>query len=290
MTDGAEKIMIPVVVVCLVITAVLSFGPLLGVSNVTNAIITILCALVFTVLHGAIALGWGRLAIFVALAVIVSFISEVIGVATGWIFGNYHYTDNLGPKILGVPPITQTGYVSMGYASLIIARVILDRLRTAKGWGILAVPFCAAFVMVSWDVAMDPVQSTVGGDWIWHDGGPYFGVPLHNFVGWFGTVFVLMLLYMAYERTNPLPKPSGLTDRQWFWSLPVINYALIAVGVVLFPFVGGLNVPIAVPQNYAGSPSELQYSLSLVATFVMGTPVVLALSRLMLKEPETNRE
>jgi uncharacterized membrane protein len=290
MTDGAEKFMVSGIVVCLAITAVLNFGPLLGVSNVTNAIVTMLCALVFTLLHGALAFGWGRLAIFVALAVVVSFISEVIGVATGWIFGNYHYTDNFGPKILGVPPITQAGYVSMGYASLIIARVILDRLRTPKGWGILAVPICATFVMVSWDVAMDPYQSTVSGDWIWRDGGPYFGVPLHNYVGWFGTVFVLTLVYMAYERVNPLPKPSGLAARRWFWSLPVVNYALIAVGIVLVPFVGGLDGRIAVSQNYAGSPSELQYSMSLVATFVMGTPVVLALSRLMLKEPETNRE
>ena len=40
---------------------------------------------------------------------------------------------------------------------------------------VLAASLAGAFIMVSWDVAMDPYQSTVTGDWIWHDGGGYFG-------------------------------------------------------------------------------------------------------------------
>ena len=54
-----------------------------------------------------------------------------------------------------------------------------------------ATTLAGAMIMVSWDVAMDPFQSTAGGQWIWRNGGEYFGVGLHNYAGWFGTVFSL---------------------------------------------------------------------------------------------------
>lgn len=284
MSDRVLKFLLGCTVVCLVLTGVLDFGPLLGVNNDANAIITILAGLVFTVVHGGLALGWKRVAVFIGITVAVSFTSEAVGVATGCVFGNYHYTDNLGPKILGVPPLIQAGYVAMSYASLIVARIILGAIATPAGWRFVAVALAGAFIMVSWDVAMDPYQSTISGDWIWHDGGPYFGVPLHNYAGWFGTVFLFLLLYQAYEKTNPVSAPTSPASSRWFWSEPVVFYALMAVGIIIVPLMGGVAGPIASPQNYSGSLNVLEGSLSLVATFVMGTPVVLALGRLALRE------
>jgi uncharacterized membrane protein len=42
--------------------------------------------------------------------------------------------------------------------------------------------------MVSWDLTIDPMMSTINGNWVWHDGGSYFGVPVSNFLGWYLTV------------------------------------------------------------------------------------------------------
>lgn len=281
-------------VVLLAGIAILNLGPIIEIDGDTNAILTLLIGLAFTIVHGRMLLGWKRLLAFLAITVIVSFAAEAIGVATGLVFGKYYYTENLGPRLLGVPPMIQIGYVAMGYASFITARVILGALRTPKRWEILGVTLGTAFLMVSWDVAMDPYQSTIAGDWIWQEGGPYFGVPLHNYAGWFCTVAAFTFLYLVYEQFNPLPALSGPATRASFWSKPVIYYALIGIGILVTPLVGGVELPIASPQNYSGSLDNLMQSLSLIALFVMGTPVTLALVRLLnsrsgLKNP-TQRE
>jgi uncharacterized membrane protein len=158
-------------VAALVFIAILDFGPLIGIGGDADAILTLLAALIFVAAHGYIALGTRNMIAFSLITVVVSFTSEVIGVATGLIFGAYHYTDQLGPKLLGVPPMIQIGYLATGYASVMMGRIILSLLRPLTGWAILAASLAGAFIMVSWDVAMDPYQSTVSGDWIWHDGG-----------------------------------------------------------------------------------------------------------------------
>lgn len=257
---------------------VLALGRLTGISDTANAFLTIFLGLAFMILHGKKALGWERLLVFVLITVAVSFTAEAVGVATGWVFGKYHYTDQLGPKILGVPPFIQAGYAAMGYASLAIARIILGFRESPRGGSLVALALGGAMVMVSWDVAMDPWQSTVGGDWIWEEGGPYFGVPLHNYAGWFGTVFLFMLFYLIYESRRPLP--AEREEGRLFQSAPVLYYALVGLGIVLAPWVGGLDSEIASPQNYAGSVESLGKSMTLMALFVMGTPVVLALVRL----------
>jgi putative membrane protein len=63
-----------------------------------------------------------------------------------------------------------------------------DRLTSAE---VILVPALASFVMVMWDLCIDPASSTISGAWIWRDGGGYFGVPLVNFLGWYLCVFTI---------------------------------------------------------------------------------------------------
>jgi uncharacterized membrane protein len=275
-------------IAALLFIAILDIGPLIGISNNANAILTLLAALIFVVAHGYIALGWRNIIAFILITIVISFASEAIGVATGLVFGAYHYTDLLGPKLLGVPPIIQVGYLATGYASVVMGRIILSLLRPVTGWAIFAAPLAGAFIMVGWDVAMDPYQSTVTGDWIWQDGGPYFGVPLHNYAGWFGTVFTFMLVYFLFaSRYVEQPQEDLMQDRTAFWSLPVFYYALMAIGIIITPLVGGILLPYASPANYTGTPHSLEASMSLVATFAMGSPVVFSLCRLWLDRTES---
>ena len=150
-------------VACLaMIIAALTFGPWLGVSNAANSIMTVLSLLVFTALHGGMALGWTRLAVFVAIAVMVSFTSEALGVATGLIFGDYYYTENLGPKVLGSPDAGRV--CEHGLFELDRGAGDLGERQTSTRWGGVGVAISAAFIMVSWDLVMDPYQSTISGD------------------------------------------------------------------------------------------------------------------------------
>ena len=57
-----------------------------------------------------------------------------------------------------------------------------------------------SFVMVMWDLSMDPARATVAQVWIWHEGGADFGVPFVNFAGWFLCVFTI---FMAFSPWRP---------------------------------------------------------------------------------------
>lgn len=279
---GMPRLISTATALLLAVVALMAFGPLLGISDGLNAFLTLFAGFAFLLIHGSIALGWRNVIAFLVITIAFSFSSEALGVATGWVFGSYHYTDNLGFKLLGVPPMIQVAYASMGYASLMMARIILRVVgESPSRWSLLPVCVVGAFVMVAWDVVMDPYQSTVGGDWIWKEGGPYFGIGLHNYVGWFATVFGFMFLYQLYASFYP-ERPSELARSRLFWSQAVLYYAFIALSIILVPWVGGVDLPYASPGNYDGPVPVLANSLTLIAIFAMGTPVVIALSSLMM--------
>jgi uncharacterized membrane protein len=82
----------------LIVTFLLNFSPWLGISDQLNSTLTLFGGVLFVFAHGGLSLGWKRMIAFVVITFAVSFTSEAIGVATGLIFGRYHYTDNLGPR------------------------------------------------------------------------------------------------------------------------------------------------------------------------------------------------
>lgn len=255
------------------LSAVLDLTPITG-----GAALVMFAGFLFAIVHGRVALGGRNLLAFVLITVVISFAAETIGVATGVIFGDYHYTGELGPKLLGVPLTIPIAYTAMAYASLMIARAILG--VDGGGRRPLAVALAGAIVMVGWDVAMDPALSTLNGDWVWEQGGPYFGVGIHNYVGWFCTVFAFMAVYGLWERRHRIAAPTGVAASRLFASEPVLFYAVIALGIVATPVIGATPESLAVPQNYSGSISDLNESMALVACFTMGGPAAFALLRI----------
>jgi len=103
---------------------------------------------------------------------------------------------------------------------------------------------------------------------------------VHNYIGWFATVLGFMLLYQFYALRNPEQPNEAIGASRLFWALPVAYYALMALGIILTPLVGGIPFPFASPQNYSGTAEVLGPTLSLIAFFAMGTPVVCALLQL----------
>src|SRR4030043_2239361 len=64
-----------------------------------------LLAFPFAVQHGSQNLGWKRTLLLLVLTFTISLFFECVGVATGKVYGPYHYTDKLGPKFLGLGPL-----------------------------------------------------------------------------------------------------------------------------------------------------------------------------------------
>jgi hypothetical protein len=70
--------------------------------------------------------------------------------------------------------------------------------------------------MAAWDLVVDPILSgpTVGA-WVWERGGPYYGVPVQNSLGWIVTSFTVYLLYRSVERRWTLQPVGPLSSRSW---------------------------------------------------------------------------
>ena len=173
--------------------------------------------------------------------VVISFSGEALGVATGLVFGNYYYPDGpLGPLLLGVPPLIQLQYFAMAYASLMIARALGGVLTTAaRGWWLVAVSAMAAFGMTLLDLASDPWHATVLQQWIWRDGGPYFGIPLHNFFGWFFETLAFLLVVQALLNSKKALSKISEVKPRGFWLQGVLLYGTFPFTIALTPLVQG---------------------------------------------------
>lgn len=157
----------------------------------------------FALLHGAERYGAKGIAAFAVICLVVSNVLENIGVATGFPFGAYFYTDSLGPKLGYVPLLIGPAYLSVGYMGWVLATILVsDVKRGTETFTAVATPLIGAFIMVLWDVALDPGAATIEKRWIWEHGGGFFGVPLTNYLGWFFTVYLFMQLFALYLRAR----------------------------------------------------------------------------------------
>jgi uncharacterized membrane protein len=200
-----------------------------SIASVTALHLVVMVA--FALLHAAQRYGWKGAVAFATICLVVSNIFENLGVATGFPFGNYHYTDALGPKLGFVPLMIGPAYLGVGYMSWVIGTILVgDVKRGAGALSTFATPFIAAFVMVLWDLSLDPGAATDGKWWIWHDGGGFFGVPLQNFLGWYLTVFVFMQLFALYLRDQG-PQAPPAQPKAYFWQA-IVMYALVALNFV----------------------------------------------------------
>jgi len=155
--------------------------------------LVLLVSVVFALVHGAARYGWRGIAAFVVICLVVSNILENTSILTGFPFGHYHYTDQLGPKLFLVPLLIGPAYFANGYFAWVIGNVLVgDVRRGSRAFTTIAVPVIGSFAMVMWDLTFDPRPSTIQHQWIWEQGGGYFGVPLTNYLGWFFTVYVFL--------------------------------------------------------------------------------------------------
>jgi carotene biosynthesis associated membrane protein len=200
-----------------------------------------LLAFIFAILHSYQNLGWKQALLLLALTFGVSLLFESVGVATGWVYGPYYYTNKLGPKFLGlVPLLIPVAWFMMTYPSYVIARNIAPSIRQPWAWR-LSLAALGAVIMTAWDLAMDPLM-VAGGHWVWEQGGAYFGVPLHNFAGWWLTIFITFWLFLSIARI----KPAQMGSNNPFGRLAVWSYSITGISSMLADLELGLDGPALV--------------------------------------------
>lgn len=214
-----------------VVLSVASVIALVVTDNIALLSMLTVLYLAFTISHGALRYGLRAILVFLVAVVVIGWSYESLSIETGFPFGDYYYTSEAGAKIGQVPIAIMPSYFAFGYLSWTIASVLLGkRDNRVSGSDVWVLPLVSSFVMVMWDVCMDPVCSTIMGEWIWEDGGAYFGVPLTNFFGWFLTVFTFYIVFAVYLRfTQDDDAEATVITTPGFWILPIFMYLSIAV-------------------------------------------------------------
>ena len=121
----------------------------------------------------------------------------------------------------------------MGLASFMLGGVLA---RWHPLWSVAL----GAYFLTVWDLVLDPAMahpSLALNFWVWHQSGPYFGMPIQNFLGWTATA----ALFMGLSR--------------WLWGaavptissrFPIVVYGLNMAFAIVLSGAGGVWLPIGV--------------------------------------------
>jgi putative membrane protein len=138
------------------------------------------------------------------------YVIETTGVATGLPYGTFYYGDSLGPKIVGLVPYL----LPLSWIPLVLGAVAAtapndkDNTRRRVFWVL-----CAAVLLVLVDGVLDPGAASLG-FWVWPEGGPYYGVPVSNYLGWLfsSSLAIAIVFALGRRRWGGVPPPPGLLD------------------------------------------------------------------------------
>jgi uncharacterized membrane protein len=240
-----------VIFLCLIVSAISAF-PTTGYLGDIMPIASAACFFVAACLHGLERYGAVNTLIFFLITWTVSHAFEVLSINTGFPFGYYYYKSLIGPRLFDVPLVIMFAYFGMGYFSWILSTVLVGPFGTKlEGLNIFYVPLIATFIMVMWDLVMDPVASTIDSLWVWWDGGRYFGVPAQNYFGWFFVVYIIMQLFALFiSRFDWKAVKSKELISKEFWMEAAILYGSQGLVQIAYPFLqrGRLDIyqPMAI--------------------------------------------
>jgi uncharacterized membrane protein len=138
--------------------------------------------------------GWNEyFPIFAAAAFWLGFGSELIGIHTGYLYGDYVYGASLGPKLWDVPLVIGVNWFVLVYLTGSIFHKSVPNDYYAA--------FLGAVCMTALDYVMEPVAVALD-FWAWK----FDLIPMSNYAGWFGVSFLIHLIYrkVKFEKENPL--------------------------------------------------------------------------------------
>ena len=141
---------------------------------------------------------------FISIVFIVGFLSEVVGVNTGLLFGDYHYSKILGIQLFQVPILIAVNWFIIIYCSGIGTHVLLNMVihRVAKDYNepslklkAMSVIFDGASLAVLFDWLMEPVAIKLG-FWTWDGDG---SVPFYNYFCWLLISILLLTVFNFFN-------------------------------------------------------------------------------------------
>lgn len=144
---------------------------------------------------------------------LITYLTEVIGVKTGLIFGDYSYGNVLGIKLFDVPII-----IGLNWVFVILGLInLFQKLKTNNFFKGLYVGIGA----VAFDFILEPVAISLT-YWNWDD----IQIPLQNYIAWFVLAYVFYLLF-AYFKID-----LRTTISRNYFIIQTIFFIVLRVGVL----------------------------------------------------------
>jgi len=130
---------------------------------------------------------------FFLFSFLIGMITEIIGVNTGLLFGDYSYGAVLGIKAFGVPLMIGLNWFLLVYLTGGIFQKMIknDLIAAASG----------ASLMVLLDLSLERVAIALD-FWRWHQE----SIPVSNYITWFLVAFIIQIVYRkaSFEKENEL--------------------------------------------------------------------------------------
>jgi len=148
---------------------------------------------------------------------------EAFGVATGFPFGEYSYSADLGPRLLGVPLVIPLAWTWMAWPAWLAAVRVTSRPAPRV--------LLAGVGLAAWDLFLDP-QMVAAGYWVWADPVPALpgvpGVPVGNYLGWLAVALAMMTaLALAQPRAAPDPADAPMYALfLWTYAAQILAHAV----------------------------------------------------------------
>jgi putative membrane protein len=200
---------------------------------------------------GATAIGWRRTLLFAAISIVISAAAELTGTKTGWPFGGYEYLTLLGWKIAGrVPYGVPLSWFYMGFASYVLAMAIVPESAPRRGaLGIVL----GAWLLMAWDLVLDPAMAAMPQIkfWEWHEHGPYYGMPLRNLAGWYGTGLAFIGLSRLSWSKEPQWRSLDLTYPFALYAINIVWSMILAVSAGLWQPAAAAILLSLIPAAFA---------------------------------------
>lgn len=183
------------------------------------------------IVHAHISLSLFRSIFFILLAAGVGTLMECIGLKYGVFFGgNYVYKPQL--TLFTVPVSVIFYWAVFIYTGYCLTNSFLYWLKQSKpnikNRGILkliVLILLDGYFVTAIDLFMDPI-AVKSGSWKWLEGGPYFGIPIGNFIGWFIVTITVVGIFRIYEYLFPAKEQK---INKSIFIIPVLGYGIMAI-------------------------------------------------------------
>ena len=167
---------------------------------------------------------------------------EYLGVTTGWPYGEFAYGVALGPMLGGVPVGLPLFFLPLVLDGLLL---VVVALRSGAGRRLVRLPLAVA-VVIGVDLVLDPGAVALG-FWTYLAGGPYYGVPLSNFLGW---TMSALLVVAALDWALWGPAFRARVDRCPFILDDLVSFVLLWGAINAFY---GQWLPVAIAAGFGAA-------------------------------------